>query len=243
MLVSKIRYLVEKITTIRRRKRLPPDETLAWLSCVNPGMLDPGNVWLFDHCIRNMPDTGAVIEIGSFCGLSLNHIVYLIRKHGRSNPVFSADAWNFEGMEETSAVLPDTDVNAVAYRELVIETFRRNVLLFSGARPPHHIQASSDEFFLAWDRGERKIDFFGMPVTMGGPIALAYIDGDHSYEQSRKDFENVNSHLMPGGFVIFDDSADWTSWGSHRTAREAAALPNYEIVARTPNYCVRKIAP
>ena len=62
------------------------------------------------------------------------------------------------------------------------------------------------------------------------------------YEQALKDFENVDRWLQPGGFVLFDDSADWTDWGSHRAAREAALRANYEIVDRGPNYCIRKKA-
>jgi hypothetical protein len=240
--MSKFSRLMEKVITFQRRKRLPPDETLAWMCCVNPGMLDPGNVWLFDRCIPELP-AGAVVEIGSFCGLSLNHIIYLLIKHERNNPVFSADEWLFEGALDGAPVLHDTSIPAVPYRELVIETFRRNITLFSGHRLPHHIAASSDAFFASWDKGEQKIDFFGRSVMMGGPIALAYIDGDHSYEQSLKDFENVDCYLQVGGFVIFDDSADWTSWGSHRAARETAGRKNYEIVDRAPNYCIRKIAP
>jgi hypothetical protein len=203
-------------------------------------MLDPGNVYLFDYCIRNLPSDAAIIEIGSFCGLSLNHITYFLRKYGRVNPVFSSDAWEFEGFSRDAEFLDDTQIPAKSYQQHVIETFRRNVNFFSGERLPHHVQLASDSFFELWDKGGVANDFFGGTVSLGGPIALAYIDGDHSYEQSRKDFGNIDRHLEVGGFVIFDDSADWTKWGSHRTAREAANRPNYEIVGRTPNYCLRK---
>jgi hypothetical protein len=57
-----------------------------------------------------------------------------------------------------------------------------------------------------------------------------------------RDFYNVDRYLVPGGFIVFDDSADGSGWGSNRTAREAAALKRYEIVAKNPNYCFRKHA-
>ena len=50
--------------------------------------------------------------------------------------------------------------------------------------------------------------FFGCSAKLGEPIALAYIVGDRGYEQSLKDFENVNRYLQVGGFVILDDSAN-----------------------------------
>lgn len=229
-----------RVLNFLRRKSIPHDETLAWIRFVNPGMLEQGNVWLFDRAIRGMPSEGAVVEIGSFCGLSLNHIIYLMEKNSRPNPVFSVDAWNFEGVAPSDEVFPGTQINSGRYRELVMETFAKNVRLFSGARLPHHIKLDSDQFFEAWHSGRELQDLFGRDVRLGGPIALAYIDGDHSYEQSRRDFENIDRHMVPGGFIIFDDSADWTDWGSHYVAKEAARLSNYELISRSPNYCIRK---
>src|SRR5262249_18092139 len=127
-----------------------------------------------------------------------------------------------------------------AYRSNVIETFRRNVTLFSGDRLPHHFELSSDAFFSAWATKEQRTDFFRNSVRLGGPISFAYIDGNHTYEQSKRDFNNVDKFLEPGGFIIFDDSEDGSQWGSHRTAKEAASSPYYELIAKNPNYCIRK---
>ena len=76
------------------------------------------------------------------------------------------------------------------------------------------------------------MDFFGRDVTFGGSISFAYIDGNHTYEQSKKDFENVHRFLEPGGFIVFDDSGDDSSWESNRTAKEAASLASYELVGK-----------
>jgi hypothetical protein len=231
--------LIGKLLAQRRRKYLPADDTRSWITMANAGMLDPGNLYLFDYCIRRL-EPGAVVEIGSFCGLSLNHILLLLRQHGRMNPVFSVDAWEFEGFTKDAAFLDETEIPAAPYRGHIMESFRRNIELFNGDRLPHHIEANSDDFFAAWERKDTVTDFFGHAAMLGGPIAMAYIDGDHSYAQSRLDFENVDRFLVRGGFIIFDDSADWTEWGSLRTAREAAARSDYELVDRAPNYCLRK---
>ena len=216
------------------------DEFLEWLTFINPGMLAPSNLALLSHSIRTMPETGAVIEIGSFAGLSLNHIIHMMRQAGRSNPVFSVDEWHFEG--SGTSLIPGSSVQFADYRNHAIESFRRNLLLFHSDRLPNHIVSSSDEFFRLWTQKAQSVEFFGRVTVLGGPISLAYIDGAHTYEQSRRDFENVDRFLLPGGFVIFDDSAEGSGWGSHRTAREAAARPDYELVARTPNYCIAKQA-
>jgi hypothetical protein len=189
--------------------------------------------------VRLAAGGGAVIEIGSFAGLSLNHIIHMMRQARRSNPIFSVDEWHFEN-SDVLQLIPGSSVRFVDYRDLVVDTFRRNLLLFQPDRLPHHMVCSSDEFFCLWTQKVEAVDFFGRVTTLGGPVSLAYIDGAHTYEQSWRDFENVDRFLLPGGFIIFDDSGDGSDWGSHRTAREATGRPDYELVAKTPNYCIRK---
>ena len=172
------------------------DTFLIWLSFINPGMLTPANLHLISHAVNGMPEEGAVIEIGSFAGLSLNHIIHMLRQAGRSNPVISVDEWQFEGGNQ--GAIPGSAVLFADYREHVIDTFRRNLMLFHADSLPHHIVSSSDAFFRLWAQKAAVVDFFGRSKTLGGPISFAYIDGDHSYEQSLRDFENVNRFLLPG---------------------------------------------
>jgi predicted O-methyltransferase YrrM len=39
----------------------------------------------------------------------------------------------------------------------------------------------------------------------GAPLKLIFIDGDHSYDAVRRDFELWEKHLVPGGVVAFHD--------------------------------------
>ncbi len=87
----------------------------------------------------------------------------------------------------------------------------------------------SDEFF----EKHRKID----PLP---PIALAFIDGDHEYEQVERDFDNVWEKVIPGGYVFLHDTlpAD-DSWkvpekcgGVYRLRQDLEGftdLPGYNI--------------
>lgn len=218
---------------------LPADEFMQWLGFINPGMLHSGNPHLISHAIEHLPPGGAVVEIGSFAGLSINLIIYLMRKHMRDNPVYSVDPWHFEGARN-SGLIPGSAVAFADYRAHVIDTFRRNVMLFSGDRLPQHIELESDVFFKLWNARDTVTDFFGRPTTLGGDIAMAYIDGNHTYEQSLKDFENIDRHLLSGGFVIFDDSEDAGIYGSTRTAQEVAVRSGYQVVGKNPNYCFQK---
>jgi len=226
----------------RSQRACPPvdrSELLAWMGFIDPGMLDSGNIELFSYCLNRLPSNAPLVEIGSFAGLSLNHLIYFLR--GRTNLIFSVDEWKFDGYRP-GMFIEGSEIPFDAYRDHVIETFRRNILLFSSGHLPHHIALSSDDFFTAWQKQETREDFFGNTARLGGPISFAYIDGDHSYPQAKRDFENVDRFLEVGGFVIFDDSADFSGWGSARAAQEASALSSYELIAKNPNYCLRKIA-
>jgi methyltransferase family protein len=220
-----------------------------FLSFINPGMLNDYNIRLFDHCVQHLPSAAPLVEIGSFAGLSLNTLVHLLRKHDRPNSIFSVDEWTLFGEKGSpESLLAGSHVTQGEYRTHTIETFRRNVTLFSGDRLPHHIAVGSDVFFQSWGDGEQRTDLFGRSVRLGGPISFAYIDGDHSYEQSRRDFENVDHYLEVGGFIVFDDSADSARsplgqvWGSNRTAREAETLPRYRVVDKSHHYCLQRIS-
>lgn len=39
-----------------------------------------------------------------------------------------------------------------------------------------------------------------------GQVALAFIDGDHVYEQAKRDFDNVWEHIVKNGYVFLHDT-------------------------------------
>src|ERR1700681_73599 len=73
------------------------DDYLAYLSFVNAGMLNKGNLLCFDYALRNLPSRNPIVEIGSFCGLSTNIMAYFKQRHGVPNKIFNCDKWEFEG--------------------------------------------------------------------------------------------------------------------------------------------------
>ncbi len=215
------------------------DTFTKWLGFANAGMLNRGNLYCFDTAIAGLPADTSVVEIGSFAGLSTNLLVYYLRRHGRDNRLFTCDRWEFEGARPGERI-GEGPVTFDEYRAFVRESFLRNVRFFSGDRLPHTLEMNADEFFEAWSREAGAIDVFGRPVTLGGPIGFCYIDGNHSYACARRDFENADAFLVPGGFILFDDSADGTPWEVCRVVAEVAADAGYELVARNPNYLFRK---
>lgn len=218
------------------------DEFVAWLCFANAGMLSKGNLLCFDYALRNLPSDNPMVEIGVCAGLSTNVLTHYRRKHAVRAPFFNCDRWVFEGARPGQP-LGDSPVTHDEYRAFVRESYLRNVRAFSKDDLPHTIEVFSDEFFAAWGSRERCTDLFGNSCEPGGPISFCYIDGDHSYAQARRDFENADRFLEIGGFILFDDSADGSTFEVARVVEEVKRLPHYRVVVKNPNYLVQKVSP
>jgi hypothetical protein len=214
------------------------NDYIAYLSFVNAGMLNKGNLLGFDYAIRNLPSNHPMVEIGSFCGLSTNLLHYFSRKYGKDNTLFNCDKWMFEGAEGN---VGDTDISHADYRTFARDSYVRNVKMFSREKLPSTIEMLSDQFFLAWEQKQTVTDVFGRQAKLGGPISFCYIDGNHEYAFAKSDFENTDRFLEPGGFVLFDDSADGSKWEVSRVIEEVKRRSDYQVVIKNPNYLFQKV--
>jgi hypothetical protein len=216
------------------------NEFLTWIRFAVPGMLAQENVDAMEYALTNMPSGKPILEIGSFCGLSTVVLSYLLSKHSKTTPFFTCDKWEFEGQRLGSPLGDSPSVTHDVYRMYVRDTFLRTMQTFAADHLPHTIECFSDEFFGRWFENEKTVDVFGRPVTLGGEISFCYIDGNHTYEFAKRDFENTDRALVSGGFILFDDSGDDSDWEVNQLTREIISGRKYELVSRNPNYLVRK---
>lgn len=99
----------------------------------------------------------------------------------------------------------------------------------------------SDDFFLKWAENAHVTDIFGRTVQLGGRISFSYIDGNHTYDYTKRYFENVDRYLVPGGFILFDDSSDIDQFGLTRLMQEIRKDSRYRLVMKNPNYLFQKV--
>lgn len=215
------------------------DEYARWLYYANPGMIVRGNLYCFDYAIQNLPSFAPIVEIGSFCGLSTNLISYYKHKRGVNNRLITCDKWEFE-TADIGGFVGDSNIRHSEYRAFVKDSYVRNIKMFSKNDLPYTVEVLSDEFFSAWRKSELAKDVLGRPVNLGGPISFCFIDGNHTYEFVKRDFENCHEFLEKGGFILFDDSADETGWEVCRLVEEISRSVDYELVIKNPNYLFRK---
>lgn len=219
------------------------------VSQVVGGLYRKGNARGLALAVQQMPDEGAVLEIGAFTGFSTILIAYFMRKFGKGNLFFTCDRWNyqFKGLDRTP-LAPFAPVTGEEWGRFAKETFIKNVEFFCrGAWLPHAVEMWSGEFFDAWERQEAITDLFGRTVRLGSEsLSFCFIDGNHDYEAVKADFESCDRYLRWGGLIFLDDSADYTgSPGVRRLIsdlkRDGTIGRRYKIVAKTPNYLLSKV--
>ena len=222
----------------RQRKRVNS------IAFATGGMLTQGNIDALYYALRETKAVdGSLLEIGSYCGLSSNVITFLKRHLEIAKPLFAIDPWDLVELDQETLARVNEDLGLSRDQLAVFirESYKTRVGFFSQADLPHAVQGFSNDVLAKWAKGETVTDQFGRDVALGGSIAFAFIDGDHSYQGAKDDFENVDRFLSVGGIILFDDSADSDNRGCEKAAREASRHPNYELVSKNPNYMIRKL--
>ena len=237
MLFNRLKY---KVNNWIDPPKYLEDDFIKWLLHANAGMLHLGNVYAMNYAIERLPSDGAIVEIGSFCGLSTNAMTYLIKKNNKTNKLYSADKWIFVNSHGNEQI-GNSEISHLDYKSFVKESFIKNTNFFSPTSLPHTIELFSDEFFIEWNKNSTLNDVFNRTVHLGGPIAFSYIDGDHSYESTKRDFLNVDEHLELGGYVLFDDTSDLSAFGCRKFMSDMNRNDHYKLIMKNPNHLFQKI--
>ncbi len=135
------------------------------------------------------PGAGAIVEIGSFMGRSTCWLASGSQSATREK-VVAVD--HFSGSPEHQPGASH------AVKEIASEgtTYRRFQENLRGAGLAEWVEA-------------RRAGSLEAVKTWEGPIRLLFIDGDHSYEASRADFDAWTPFLVEGGLVALHDVGAW----------------------------------
>jgi len=232
----------------KRIKKIENDNFIKRLRCsvIGEGMLHDGNIYLMNFAIKNMPEDGIIFEIGSYGGLSTNLILHLLKKHHKNNVFFGCDAWVYEGYNDYKVISEShidgrDDIDRKDYMNYIKNSFVVSTQFLHPKKLPFTCHLTSDAFFEKWNANEEFTDVFDRSFYMSDRISFCYIDGDHSYEQTKKDFENVASKLKINGFLLIDDSTKHLSYGSAKFVKEILRNSDFKLVDANPNYLFQKI--
>lgn len=140
-------------------------------------MTDDEKILLHDLAKNSLP--GVIVEIGSWKGLST---MALGRgsKEGTNNPIFAVDPHT--GSPEHKQMFKD-DINTY-------EDFMKNIT-----------HAGLKDLITPFVMTSEEASGYVI-----GNISLLFIDGDHSYNMVKKDFELWKDKILPDGIIAFHDS-------------------------------------
>jgi predicted O-methyltransferase YrrM len=157
-----------------------------------PGWLSPREAEFLYESARALDVPGAILEIGSWQGRSTIALA-AGSLAGDGRRVYAVD--HFTGSAEHRARGPVS----------TFEAFREHIEEAGVSRVVTPIIASSTD----------------AAPTFAEPIALLFIDGDHSYAGARGDFDAWVGKVVPGGCIAMHDSAPGAWEGPRRVVRES----------------------
>lgn len=153
------------------------------------GFLHPMEGFVLYWLAKHWPIEGAVVEIGSFKGLSTSWLAHGC-KEGKRGKVIAVD--HFTGSPEHQPGQPYQDQD-ILNSGSTLDAFRANIAK----------QGLQD--FVIPRIGASAVAVNGWSET----IRMLFIDGDHSYEASKLDFDCWSPFVPVGGLVLFHDIGGW----------------------------------
>ena len=153
------------------------------------GFLHPLEGFALMRLAASGEGVGEIVEIGSFMGRSTAWLATGSMRAGREK-VFAID--HFKGSPEHQQG-QKWEVPEIVQSGSTLERFRENITKAGVASHVEPMVCSSADAAAKWDR----------------PVRLLFIDGDHSYEASRGDFEAWARFVVPRGYIAFHDIGSW----------------------------------
>jgi predicted O-methyltransferase YrrM len=147
------------------------------------------------------------VEIGSARGRSTCHIAMALKENGCGR-LYAIDPHEPTEWNDLRSV--DT-----------FDVFQANISALGLTKQVEIVRSFSGEIARTWDR----------------PIDLLFIDGDHSYEGVKNDWDLFVGHLSPFGVVVFHDTI-WDLRPDPRWARPTMGVPRFVDDLRQQGYQV-----
>lgn len=149
------------------------------------GWLDPLEGYALNLLAQHGYGSGSIVEIGSFMGRSTCWLADGAKKRGREK-VTAVDHFKGSPQHQKGGIVECSEIVATGS---TFAKFIENLHAYNLLDYVNPIVGTSEEAVKNWQ----------------SPIRLLFIDGDHSYEESSKDFNLWIKFVIKGGIVAFHD--------------------------------------
>lgn len=160
---------------------------------------------------------GDILELGSWCGRSSVALGMAAKLSGKGR-VYCVDLFpekndwyrNKDGTYSFAVNIDGRLIGAYGEQTVWAEPFERDIApvyeRFAGTAEAFSTSMSNNGLssFVFPVKGD--LISFSKIVPDALKVRLAFIDGDHSYEAVSNDIAHIESYLLPGGWICFDDA-------------------------------------
>lgn len=153
------------------------------------GYLAPMEGYALKLLASSVQAKGEIVEISSFMGKSTCWLAAGIMNQCEVK-VNAVD--HFKGSPEHQAGQV-SECGELVEKGSTLNAFKKNIKAVELEQWVHAMVGSSEEIVRQWTK----------------PIRLLFIDGDHAYEASKKDFELWSPFVVRGGVIAFHDITAW----------------------------------
>ena len=153
------------------------------------GWLHPLEGYFLHLLAAEGPGVGEIVEIGSYLGRSTAFLASG-SKNAKREKVHAVD--HFRGSPENQAG-QKSESKVLKEEGTTFHQFQSNLQRLGLTDYAMPVVASSEEAVRGWSK----------------PIRLLFIDGEHSYEASSRDFELWSPFVVLGGMICFHDIGPW----------------------------------
>lgn len=165
-----------------------------------PGMCSEEKMHAVIELMRRAPP-GDIVEVGSWWGRSAALFVWLSR-HYDLGPVLCVDPWSRDAMVQGDVFLDST--SAALDTDEALRMFEIHLAPLSGNRL-NYLRARSVDAAAAYVATREVVtEAFGA-TGYEGRIAVLHIDGNHAHDEVARDAAAWTRHVVPGGWIVFDD--------------------------------------
>jgi hypothetical protein len=190
-----------------------------------PGMCGEAKMHAVIEALRHAP-AGDIVEVGAWWGRSAALLVLLARRYDIGH-VLCVDPWSAEAQPQGDPLLDAA--SAELDTEEALRMFEINLApLADGAL--NYLRQRSDEAARAYGPGLTVSTATFGETTYRGAISVLHIDGNHQEAEVARDCELWTPHVVPGGWIIFDDY-EWAFGDGPRKVADAFVKANAARVA------------
>lgn len=190
-----------------------------------PGMCGEPKMHAIIEALRHAP-SGDIVEIGAWWGRSAALFVLLARRYDIGR-VLCIDPWSADVMPQNDPMLDEA--SAELDTEEALRMFEMNLAPLADGRL-NYVRARAAEVAPSYGPGLTvRTQPFG-ETAYAGAISVLHIDGNHLEPEVARDCALWTPHVVPGGWIIFDDY-EWAFGDGPRQVADAFVEANAARIA------------